>query len=93
MELNADEIVARDGRGQRRAVIGRREHMPRLGRRQMVGVDEIGVQPRLAGRDAGKDRVLAGERGMPPLLRRARGGAVFWARPAVRGVGQDVPAN
>ena len=50
VELRADDIVARDDRRHRAAVVGGRDDVGGVGGVELKGVDEIGVQPVVAGR-------------------------------------------
>src|SRR5690606_10719173 len=51
MELSSSEIVARDHSRDGAAVVSHGDEISRIGRRQVIGVDEVGVQPVGAGRD------------------------------------------
>ena len=57
VELRSKHVVAADAGGHRLAVFGGGEELAVVGRLQMIGVDEIGVQPRLAVGDAVEQRV------------------------------------
>ena len=50
VELRAGEIVARHRRGDRAAIVGDGQHFVVALRLEMIGMDEIGVQPFAAGR-------------------------------------------
>ena len=59
MELGSDQIVPPDNRRYRPAIVRTRDDIGLIGRLQMEGVDEIGVQPVRARRNAVQDGVRA----------------------------------